>query len=346
VPVTLTVAPPTTVTVNPTALTTGTQSGANPANQTIAITSTGASVAFTAAATTAAGGGWLSVTPASGSTPGNLTVSYNAANLAPGSYSGTVTITPTGLPSIQVPVTLTVNDLPRPNLTRIVNAASYVPDDIAPGQMILLGGTDIGPGTLTTLTVTGNAVDTRLAGTRVLFDGIPAPIIYARNDQTAVVVPYEVAGRFATNVQVELNGRLGNTILQRVRAASPGIFTQSAQGVGAGSILNQDFSLNTPQRGAARGEIISVYATGEGQTSPPGVTGSITTTPKIPLQLVTARIAGIPAPVTFYGSAPSLVSGVLQVNIRVPEGVPVGQQPIDIFVGGVKSQDGVTVSIR
>jgi uncharacterized protein (TIGR03437 family) len=245
-----------------------------------------------------------------------------------------------------VAVTLTVADLPKPQVTRIVNAASYVPGAISPGEMILLGGTSIGPANLTTLTVTGSSVDTRLANTRVLFDGIPAPIIYARNDQTAVLVPYEVSGRFVTNVQVEFNGRLSDAISQRVEAVAPGIFTQNAQGSGLGSILNQDLSLNGPLRGAARGEIVQVYATGEGQTSPLGVTGSIATGVKVPLLPVTARIAGINATVTAYGSVPTLVSGVFFVNIRIPEGVQAGQQPLDIFVGTVKTQDGVTIQIR
>ena len=56
---------------------------------------------------------WLSVTPASGSSTGGHnahTVTYNTANVGPGTYSGTITITATGASSspLTIPVRLTV----------------------------------------------------------------------------------------------------------------------------------------------------------------------------------------------------------------------------------------------
>jgi uncharacterized protein (TIGR03437 family) len=42
-----------------------------------------------------------------------------------------------------------------------------------------------------------------LEGVHVLFDGVPAPITYARADQVNAVVPYGVAGQSTTKLQVE-----------------------------------------------------------------------------------------------------------------------------------------------
>jgi len=40
------------------------------------------------------------------------------------------------------------------------------------------------------------------------------------------------------------------------------------------------------------------------------------------------------------------MAGVFQVNARVPEGVPVGQQPVVLTVGNASSQRGVTVAVK
>jgi uncharacterized protein (TIGR03437 family) len=61
-----------------------------------------------------------------------------------------------------------------------------------------------------------------------------------------------------------------------VAASAPGIFTLDATGIGPGAVLNQDNSVNGVANPAARGSVMSIDATGEGQTSPAGVTGSVT----------------------------------------------------------------------
>ena len=92
----------------------------------------------------------------------------------------------------------------------------------------------------------------------------------------------------------------------------------------------------------------SSFATGEGQTSPPGVTGSVTqSNTKIPLLPVTVTIGGVDALVQYAGSAPDSVTGLLQVNATVPQGVAPGSAvPITISVGGVPSQPGVTIAVK
>ncbi|HXS98379.1 MAG TPA: SBBP repeat-containing protein [Candidatus Limnocylindrales bacterium] len=100
------------VSVTPTALSFSVNAGAAaPPSQTVVITSPGATLTFTATATTTRGGGWLSVSPASGNVNATLTISVNPAGLDPGSYTGTISIQPSGAgnPAQTVPVQLTVN---------------------------------------------------------------------------------------------------------------------------------------------------------------------------------------------------------------------------------------------
>ena len=90
--------------------------------------------------------------------------------------------------------------------------------------------------------------------------------------------------------------------------------------------------------------------TGEGQTASAGMTGKVTTvsaTPPLtprPVLSVAVLIGGQPASVPFYGEAPGLVSGVMQLNVQIPVNVPSGDVPILISVGGNTTQNGVMVS--
>ena len=61
----------------------------------------------------------------------------------------------------------------------------------------------------------------------------------------------------------------------------------------------------------------------------------------------TATIGGIPAQIMYAGSAPGLVSGVMQVNLAIPAEVPAGAAiPIVITVGSASTQARVTLAIR
>ena len=54
----------------------------------------------------------------------------------------------------------------------------------------------------------------------------------------------------------------------------PGIFTNDASGAGQAAIINvPDGSRNSAAHPATRGSKVSIYATGEGQTTPAGAVG-------------------------------------------------------------------------
>jgi uncharacterized protein (TIGR03437 family) len=65
---------------------------------------------------------------------------------------------------------------------------------------------------------------------------------------------------------------------------------------------------------------------------------------RLPAQV---RIGGVDAGVEYAGAAPGLVAGVLQINASITENHPIGDAvPVEIAIGGVVSQPGVTVSVR
>jgi uncharacterized protein (TIGR03437 family) len=164
----------------------------------------------------------------------------------------------------------------------------------------------------------------------------------------SAVVPYEVSGRVQTSIQVEYQGVRSAPFTVPVTPTSPGIFTLSLQGTGQGAIVNQDGTVNGPDNPAARGDVVSIYGTGEGQTIPPGIDGIVVTATDLrePQQTVTASIGGQSTEVLYAGSAGGEVAGVLQVNARIPLEILSGAAvPVTIVIGG-SSQAGVTMAVR
>jgi uncharacterized protein (TIGR03437 family) len=232
----------------------------------------------------------------------------------------------------------------------VVNGSSFRAGPVAPGEILTLFGSGIGPPTLTGLRLTSaGLVDTALAETRVLFDGTPAPLIYVRSDQVSVVAPYALSGRSTTQLQAEYQGRRSNTVTVPVVSSAPGIFTLDASGRGQGVVVNQDGTLNGPANPAPRGSIVVILATGEGQTQPAGVDGKPAAAPlPAPRLPVAVSIGGANAEEVLYaGGAPGLVAGVMQVNVRIPAGAtPGGAVPLVLKVGEVSSQPGLTMAVQ
>jgi uncharacterized protein (TIGR03437 family) len=353
VAVTLTVTSPSTISVSPRVLNYAYQSGGNlPEPQAVTVSATSA-VAFTASA---AGSSWLSVSPASGTTPASLSVSVNPAGLNPGTYQFKITVADTdGTQSTAtVDVSLTVT-MPQPTIMSVLNAASYATGAVSPGELVTIFGTAIGPAT-----PVGAATDpssgklaTTIGGVQVLFNGIPAPMIYAASERVSAVVPYEMASVASPLVWIEYAGQTSNAFALTSTTTAPALFTQTWSGSGPGAILKQDNSLNGPGNAAAKGSIVQVYMTGEGQTNPPGVTGAITRATLPPPQVTPApilpikvTIAGLPALYAYAGEAPGLVAGIMQLNVQIPAIAPSGDLQILVSIGGNTSQNGVTVSVR
>ncbi len=230
----------------------------------------------------------------------------------------------------------------------VVNAASNVQGPVAPGEIVTLFGKAIGPSTLTNFTATGGYIGTQIAGAYMTFNGTQAPLLYISSNLAAAIVPYEVAGSGSVAIAVSYQGQYGSTTVVPVASAAPGIFTANTTGSGQAAAVNQNGSLNTASNPAKVGSVISLYVTGEGQTSPGGQDGRIANSAPYPtpVQVVTATVGGVKAAVTYAGAAPTAVAGLMQVNVQIPAGVATGGTvPVSVSVGGVAAQPGVTIAI-
>jgi uncharacterized protein (TIGR03437 family) len=235
-------------------------------------------------------------------------------------------------------------------ITGVVNSASLLAAPVAPGELVTIFGTGVGPETPAVLELDADGnVATTLAGVRVTFDGWPAPLTYVSSGQINAVVPYAINGQTNAHVQVDYNGQKSDSALIAVADTAPGVFTMAMHGRGQGAILNQDGTLNSPANPAERRSIVSIWANGMGQTDPPGKDGRIITAPlPAPLSPIYVWINGIQAPeITYAGAAPQLVSGVLQVNVRLPLGIPSGSAVrIVLTMGSAASPVGVTLAVK
>jgi len=179
----------------------------------------------------------------------------------------------------------------------IVNAADFT-SGLAPGGIMAIFGTGLsGAGTAT-------AVDV---------DGAAAAILFASAFQVNAQIPPATAPG-AHNVRVK--SAYGTAQQQAaVSAVAPAIFLLAGGG-GMGAVLNQDYSLNTPETPLERGQVLQVYATGLGATARQGQYALAVAT-------VTAVVNGTELPVSFAGLAPGFV-GLYQVNIPIPAATPPG----------------------
>src|SRR5262249_30496384 len=157
---------------------------------------------------------------------------------------------------------------------------SFLSGPLAPGTMISVLGSEIGPATAVGLQLdSAPQVATILGGSRVLFDGIAAPLLSVQARQVNAVIPDEVAGKNPSLVQVEFRGKLSAPMNVPLTDSSPGLFTLDSSGKGQGLILNDDATLNSAANPALKGSVVVLYATGGGQTDPPVLIGTLMTDP-------------------------------------------------------------------
>jgi len=233
-------------------------------------------------------------------------------------------------------------------LADVVNAASGLSGPIAPGEMVIADGTGLGPSNLAGPQVEASrSLSTSLAGTKILFNGVAAPLVYAQANQVAAIVPDQVTGASFATVQAEYQGITISSLQLAVAETVPGLFTIDQSGLGQGAILNQDASVNSAGNPAARGSIVVMYATGQGPTDPDWAEDELAITPSAkPVNPVTVAIGGQKAAVLYAGAAPGLAA-LIQINARVPSNIQPGTAvPVVVTIGNNQSQAGVTLAVK
>jgi uncharacterized protein (TIGR03437 family) len=195
------------------------------------------------------------------------------------------------------------------------------------------------------------ALPTTLADTKVLFDGVESPLIFASSGQIDAIVPAS-ASADQIEVQVQYQGQASASFPVALAPTAVGIFSADCSGTGQANVQNEDGSANSPDNPAAPGSTVTLWATGLGQSSTSGLyppaepSVAAVSLPRAALP-VRAQIGGQTAEVVYAGSAPGLVDGVIQVTLRIPAATQTGAAiPLLLHVGNSTSQPGITLAIQ
>jgi uncharacterized protein (TIGR03437 family) len=226
----------------------------------------------------------------------------------------------------------------------IVNAASYFGGPIAPGELISIYGTNLGPSTPEEVN-TGN-LPTTLGGTEVTLNESSAFIRYASKYRVDVQVPYLIGVPGDIWLTVKYGGGSSTPVKLTTQTAKPGLFAVNPSGFGQLEAVNGDGSLNKNEP-ARRGGEITVFASGLGITLPPVPAGQVSNIRPTPgtYHAVSATVAGVPAEVIAATLAPDR-PGVYAVRIRIPLDVPIGPVGLKVSCASSSSQEGAIIHVR
>jgi len=225
--------------------------------------------------------------------------------------------------------------------------SAAAPGLIAPGALFSIFGEDLGPqeGIAAAPDAAGR-YPLEMAGTEVWMGGRRAPLLFVSFGQINGVIPAssELQGGFERVVTGGLAGRLAPMHLRRdgvdwpprgmaLEPSAPALFSL---GPGRAAALNQDGSVNGPDNPAALGSVVVLFGTGGGDLDPLPETGRLVSGASLARVTlpVSAEILRRPAGVLYAGGAPGLVSGVLQLNLLIPEDLDFsGAALVEITIG-------------
>ena len=167
--------------------------------------------------------------------------------------------------------------------------------------------------------------------------------------QINCVVPKELDGS-ADSVVVQVTfGSTTPDFPVTVVSQDPGVFTFGGVGQGQAAILNFDsttgsFTVNGSTIAAPRNSAISIFVTGVGDLDPtiPLANGAVA--PATPISLAASPvnihvdIDGQPAVITYAGTSPGAVAGLVQINAIVP---PSASEDFDLKPTSAPPRDSV-----
>lgn len=189
---------------------------------------------------------------------------------------------------------------------------------------------------------------TSLAGVSATVNNKPAVVFYVSPTQVNVLAPLDDA---TGPVPVQVTTHFGQSpaLTPTEAQTSPAFFVILASTGNYVAARHVDFSLlgpaalsvpGAPFTPAKPGELVLLYGTGFGQTSPP-ITAQ-TGFGSLPV-LPTVTIGGLPAQVA--GAAIS-GAGLYQINVVVPATAPDGDLPIVAIYNGVSTQTGALITVQ
>ena len=207
-----------------------------------------------------------------------------------------------------------------PTISAVLNAGS-LDTRLSPGCGATIFGTNLGPaqgvlGTAPGLSVTAN--------------GKPAPVLFSSAAQVNIQLPYDLPIGPA-NIQLLYQGLSSAPSPIQVVAYAPALASRGGNGAGAVLFFGANQSFASP------GEVITLFAYGLGQTSPPVTAGQAVTTPTPTAVKPIVTVNGELATLLFAGIPTTTPQALYQINIAVPGDLSAGSYPVVLSIGGFSS---------
>ncbi len=211
-----------------------------------------------------------------------------------------------------------INASAKVQVAQVVDAAGFEIGPVVPGQLISIVGKGLGPTQGVPVPLSGDTFPVSYAGTQVSVCGRSAPLLYVSENQINAIVPTETVPDDYCTISVSASAGVSEEFTTYAWYLAPSIFTANGSGFGQAAALNQDGSLNSASNPAPRGSILTLFGTGSGLTNPEFPDGAVVSQATQSLTDFVASVGAELAPIQYLGAAPSLVNGVMQVNLRVP----------------------------
>ena len=313
-----------------------------PAAQSISLNSANPASGLAFTSTTGMDCGWLTLSPAAGTTPATLAVSVNSANATPGSHSCLITFNASGVsPSPVVTATVTIASSNTPVISAVVNAAGFNPaGPISTGAWVAVFGDNLAPTGdsrqwNTSTEIVNGEFPTSLDGTSVTVNGRHAAVEFISSTQVNIQLPDDTA---VGPVQVVISTTAGGAsapYTSNYAQFAPGLFLATNSYL---AVQHADGSYVGGYAGATPAkpdEVITLWGTGFGPARPPVPAGQTFAGASKLVNDVTVTIGGQPAIVDFAGV---VGAGLVQINVHVPSSVNDGDAAVSATVGGVSTQ--------
>lgn len=221
-----------------------------------------------------------------------------------------------------------------------VNAASQTSQPLSPGELVTLYWSGLGTPPATVALGAIDPLPTELAGVRVLINDVPAPLLYVDSQQINALVPTTLAGVETVTVQASYQGKTSNRIEMPFQAASPGIFVM------ADAQYHVVYQVD-------RGSELLIFGTGAGPMTPWPGDGRVSAgagTINGPVEALLVRVwplgtstDEVPLTVDYAGPAPSLLAGVFQMNVKIPDATPADTYYLTVRIAGQSTRQYLTV---
>jgi uncharacterized protein (TIGR03437 family) len=185
------------------------------------------------------------------------------------------------------------------------------------------------------------------------------PIAYVQQDQINAQMPV-FTGTGPVSITVIVNAGKPNELrsdvgtLNALQAFAPGFFifpnssSIAALVAGSGTIVARPAVVSTG-RPVKPGEVVSLFGTGFGATSPSVPAGQLASGTASITAPITVSIGGATlssSDVLYAGLSPGSISGLYQINVRIPASTPDGDIPVTITIGGAQTQTGATIPVQ